>query len=742
MNHRRTVPALLALAVGLATAAVGTTTAAAAPAPTSTAPATTTPATTMPSTTTTVELPTGDQVRVTQDGTGTHVTAGPGAGATAGENYTVLSIPTGTYVLPSSARADIGVSLDPALFDVTNPVLASGSANVAVTFRPGVAPHAVPGVRTTSVSGSVLHGVITSGSARTFGAAVDRRSLAGVSRVAPATTQAAAVTPAFAMDTLTVDVSLPTACASCAPIGVAVVNVDDAHRYNRLFTDVTEPFSISVPKGHYALEADVFGAAATGGGAEWVAMNPQFDVKGDSTVNLDLSTATQSLGVTTPMPATAVGGSTNLARLDPNGIGFEFGDVNATGLPFPVFVAPTTKQPTVGTLSYDFATRLAGPDSRYFYDLDFAGQGKIPADHQFTVSQTGLATIHETFGTSGALEECPSPAHPWGAPFGAACPGIATPPAAADDFVTADPQVEWSDTTFANGIVITPTVVVGGNDQETTNQEWRTFSAGEQIDRHWFSHPEAPNLLAATDEATRVGTGLRFGVTTCAICANGSNDTNLDLFLDPRGTNDTFGPLDPADTADYRVLADGVVVGGGDVSAVHGVVSTAVTMPATAHTDEIDYDVTRDPTANPLSTSSQTVWRFPAKNLTALPANWQCTTAGDTACSVAPALDAVPDLGTSADGTLGTGTDTGSLLVTRLGGGTATVRSVTVKVSYDGGKTWQAVPAASAGSGRYTLSLTVPAEPGTLADLKVNVKGTAGVTFSQTIQNAFAVSAS
>lgn len=734
MKYRRTAAALLALAAGLGTAAVSTT-AAAAPVPTSGQAAA------GAHTVRTVELPTGDQVRVTQDATGTHVTAAPGAGATAGAHYTVVTSPADTYVVPGSARAGVGVTLDPALFDVTAPVMAAGSANVTVTFRPGATPHAIPGIRTTSVSGNELYGVITNGSARTFGAAVGQPALADVSKVAPATPTTGPVTPAFVMNTLTVDVTPPAACTSCAPAIVSVINVDDAHRYSRIIFGVTGPFSISVPKGHYSVLANAFGAT-TSQAAQWMAVDPQFGVNRDSTVHLDLGTATQPVGVTTPMPATQVGGSDNLRRTAANGLATSMGMINATGAPFTDFVAPTTKAPTIGTLDYDFATRVAGPADAahpYVYDLDFAGLGKIPANHQFVVSRAGLATVHESFGAAGAVSECPVAGHPWGLPGGAACPGIATTPAAIDEFVTADPRVEWTDSATANAIVITPTVVVGGDDGENLNQAYRTFTPGEQIGRRWFGHPEAPNLLAGAGQVAGTAGSLSFDHTTCAICATGST---LDLSLDPRGTTDTFGPLDPGDSANYRVLADGAVVRSGDVSAAGGQVDTTIAMPAMAHTYQIDYEVTRDPTANPLSTSSQTSWQFPAWDRFALPDGWACTQAGDTGCSVVPALDAVPDLNTSATGALAPGTDTGSLRVTQLGGGIVTVRSVEVRVSYDGGKTWQAVLVTPAGNGRYTLRLTVPAKPGGFGDLQVTAKAAAGVTFTQTIDNAFTVSAS
>lgn len=694
-----------------------------------------------------VELPTGTQVRLAGS---TALVTGTNSGL--GGVFQTVSLAGDEYVIPAAAESR-GRVIDPSLFDVTHPVLTSGRARVTVTFAAGVRPHAVPGIATTSVSGRTLRGTITASSARAFGAALTGQpggsgatapALAGVSRIAPVLAGQAGPTrhgPQYQMETLTINVTLPPAMTSGAAPEVVIADVDGPNRYSKLITGVSGPFALSVPKGHYAIFASEFGVANRTATAEWFSGRPQFTVSHDSSVTVPLSKAVTPVTAATPKPAAEIGGAASIIRNGLGGSGLGIGVSNATGQPLPMYVAPTGAAPTIGTLDYDFGMRLAAPSSAtvpYYYDLDFSGQGSVPADHSYRVSGSSLATIHDRFGSVDAAFECVYAGHPWGLPLGGSCPGLATP-VSDNDYVTADPQVHWSTSATGYGTEITPTVVIGGRDAEFPNSDFRAFTPGEQVNESWFSQPDAPNLLGLTGEAIRNADGsLTFGQTICSACASGSA---LSLLLNPRGTASGWGALDAADSASYQISADGTVVQSGDLTASAGQLDTTVQMPA-AQTYGIELDTSRDPSANPLSTSTQTIWQVPAAARQALPAGWECTASGGTGCAVVPLLDALTNLPTSDSGTLPSGQVTGSIDVSQLGGTAAAVKSVRLQVSYDGGTTWQAAGLTPEGNGRYRARLAVPATPGSTGGLRVTVTGSSGATFTQTIDNAFAVASS
>ncbi|WP_128433650.1 S8 family serine peptidase [Streptomyces cyaneus] len=64
------------------------------------------------------------------------------------------------------------------------------------------------------------------------------------------------------------------------------------------------------------------------------------------------------------------------------------------------------------------------------------------------------------------------------------------------------------------------------------------------------------------------------------------------------------------------------------------------------------------------------------------------------------------------------------------------LKSLTVKASYDGGRTWKPVTVHSAASGKPYLTLTNPKNPGTVS-FRTNLADTAGNTYTGTIHNAY-----
>jgi hypothetical protein len=681
-----------------------------------------------------VTLVTGDVVETEgQQSRIQAVNSGPGA------LFTTYTQGADRFVVPTSAMPYLGSTLDPSLFDVTK--LAQqpgGQIYVTMAYRPGSHPSAVPGIATTGPG----TGVLTGASERAFGTALTdewrasgglaRTSgpLAGVARIALAGTDtpvAPAVQPDYDMRTLTLNVIDPPAFNGQGG-DVSLMNVDSLRRYNS-FTGVYGTVKISVPAGHYAVMGEWAGADndVAAGMAEWAVSIPQFDVAGDTRVTLDGRTATHELTVGTPRKATSIGNSFATIRTDALGIQSGLASANDTGHDVPLFLAPTQAKVTVGKFAYGIQDRLTSPagfSHPYTYDLDFAGTGQIPAAQDYRVTRSNLATIHQTFGSAGAVDECPS-AYPAGG--GAAplqpCYGF-TSPTSNDEYVTAQRGLVWGDHAEGYGTFIPGTSVVYAT-RDVSDKGWQAFSPGEIRTRDWFGQPDAPtglseNIFAAT--------------TVCSACRTGNT---LDLSLYPRGNDSVYGYLDAgtAETSSYSVYADGALVqqAAGSPS---GDVQAHVALPGAARDYRIDYDVNRDPTLYPLSSSTRTEWRVAARAARRLPSGWECDLASTaTNCSVLPLITVSYHLPANASGRLVRGTVT----LGRVGRPTgADPTAARVQVSFNGGGTWADARLTRDRFGTFGVAFTVPAGA-TKGDLRISAAGRDGSTLSQTVTNAFAV---
>ena len=132
----------------------------------------------------------------------------------------VVTLRGHTYVIPASAMAYLGRTLDPRLFDVTAMQRAGYADRIplAITFKPGTKP-SLPGVTFTKIGAGTARAYVTQDSARTFGAALADQaitdSLAGwpatdalfgsVTGIAPVFPAPGGVTPNFPQSTLIID---------------------------------------------------------------------------------------------------------------------------------------------------------------------------------------------------------------------------------------------------------------------------------------------------------------------------------------------------------------------------------------------------------------------------------------------------------------------------------------------------------------------------------------------------------
>jgi hypothetical protein len=698
-----------------------------------------------------VLLPTGDEVTTTAGAAGTHIrvqAAHPGPDAI----FSTAVVGSDYYVVPASVHGRVGKMLDPALFDVST--LALDAANplpVSISYASGATPHALPGVSLTGTSGNTATGVITADSAKSFGAALDQPAgskaadpFAGVTHIAPAGAAAPPVAkPSFQMETLKINPVLPAGLTVELSASVEIVNLDNSTRYSNIFFN-DAPFAVSLPKGHYSAMFFVEGTRTDQSlPINWFTLDSQFTVSKDSSITLDANTATSEFTATTPKPAQE-DGSLAQVLMEAQAGGGSTGSivVNETGHQSPDFVTPV-KAPTLGTIVTDWVPQLmapAGTASPYVYDLDEHRLGSIPKNENLVATATNLATVHDVFGDGGVATACPVPAHPWGGPIEFDCYGAIQTPGNVDDFFTADSDTTWFKDFGGFGTEIVPQIVINFRDEQFASRQWETFKPGEQLTQHYFTQPEVPSLAPAIVPQSHADGSEDFSHFACPACRNSAG---LDLNVAPFGSPDTNGLLDfDADSASYVVSADGVTVQSGSLGSSRGALSTTVAMPSAATTYGIEYEVTRDPAVNTLSTTTQTSWQIPAKASAPLPTNWRCANGADCT-GVLPLLTSAVSLPTDGEGQLAPGTATGNLTLGTVGvTGAPSVTALTVQVSFDGGAHWKKVPAAPDGTGDYALTVAVPAASATsgFGDLKITARAAGGARLTQTIDNAFAVS--
>jgi hypothetical protein len=184
--------------------------------------------------------------------------------------------------------------------------------------------------------------------------------------------------------------------------GVFVINADNPLR----FDDPVEAFNVfdhgiakfSVPAGHYWAIGDFLSFTGTGG-AERLAVLPQFTVRHSRTVPLSERSATSKIGFTTARPATLQLTGFTMIRGSAKGRTATFGFFDS-GLS--LWVSPTSRRPTVGTLRSFTAGQLTssrnGNNVAYAYNLHYAGpDGIIPPRQHHDATPGSLATVTDRY---------------------------------------------------------------------------------------------------------------------------------------------------------------------------------------------------------------------------------------------------------------------------------------------------------------------------------------------------------
>jgi hypothetical protein len=684
-----------------------------------------------------ITLITGDQVipRHVKGATVRHaVPDGPG------RSFRMLSAGTHRYAFPVTASPYFGRVLDPALFDL-NALTPDGALKVHLTYRPGTSTHDVPGVTVTRQTSGGADGYLTPESATRFGAALasqyvaDQRArdfgghgiFAGVSAIRPATTAAPPVQPHYPMFTLSLTVLDQT--GQPMPAGtIAVVNVDDARKFDTIGNVYQGVARFSVPAGHYMIstEADAVDPA-TGRTTAWLAAIPQLTVTGNQSATVDARTATSQVDVPAPAGTDLKDMFAQYQRNDATGMAV----LNWVyeGSPGGQLWTSPTQPVTAGSLYYFTEWWVTGPDTSY--TAIFPSDGSIPADQSRSIDPADMARIDTGFASDRPNSQVMSNLVGW--PKGIQemlDPDLWLPSGRRTEYITGGHDIPWARNVALGGSPGHPDGFLGGG--------WRYYQPGEQLTENWgvpLRHPQydrntgdGPIGYYYVPAATRRG-------------------DRMVLWMAPFGDSDPThsGYVVGAGRAVWSLYAGDQRVGADDNSYVYG----EMTVPADQENYRLVLDTDRDFDWWRLSTHTHTEWRFPSAHQSggSLPAGWQCDFdsrdgTGPTDCAVLPLLWLDYSLtGAGLDGHAPAGASTlGVTVAPPLGATPTPITGVTVEVSYDDGQTW--APASVAGSGsQFTATYTTPDPASTNGYVSVRTTATdaAGDAVTQTLIRAYAL---
>jgi hypothetical protein len=672
--------------------------------------------------------------------------------ATRGEALTSLKFGGQVMEIPSYALPYLNRGLSPSLFEVSalEKAESGGRLPVQLTFS-GRRP-AVPGLQVTRSSAGTASGYLTASSARAFGAALKRQYLADHSRArfgrdgvfshsvsislagSPAR-RGSGPAPAFQQHTLTVKGrGLSGKPDNGDQIFVASADSSAIPENFGFFFHGAAKFS--VPGGHYwalAMFTDFTRTAA----AVRVVVVPQFTVAGKrTTLHVAAKSATSEFTTAGARPTVTEQAEFDIFRGETHGAPSVFGEA-VSGLS--LWVNPTTRKPTVGTLrTYSTATLVspAHVAPGYVYNLDFPGPaGTIPSQH-FVVAAASLATVTERYyqDVRSAGASIPFGGTPAQLEAGSFVPTLpVTMPAEQTQYFSAGHGILWSSETVTN------VDQFSGGDFDA----FRAYTAGQQVTQDWNRYPlhPAPNVVLpgttglTQDEpsAFRSGNTLNLGVTP---------------FSDNEAGHLGAGFFDNGNarvTGRYVVDQDGKKIAGGN--ALDGI--PPISLSAKPTTIRLALNAARSSSFFRLSPSSHTVWTWRSVRDTGarVPAGWFCTfrivkqrVVLVRQCAVQPMMT----LNYRVEGLSLSGlTPPGGQIIDLTAGhiqvaATRAITGATAQVSYNDGDSWQPATVTAGGSGGFRISYNAPA--GVDVSLRVSARDAAGGSISETILRAYGVS--
>jgi hypothetical protein len=678
----------------------------------------------------TYTLITGDRVSVTSAPDGRPVVRLVGGGDAAA--FQVLTSGSHLYVIPEDAAGYIGQPLALDLFDVTTLEPSSASQpTLAVYYAAGTAPVLPPGLtRQTGHAVSVTDPVAFGHALRA--ARLDQQAgrpdnlFAGITAIRPALA-AAATPPLGALYTVRVK-AFDRRGQRVGGAAVVAANADDVNRYLAAQSFFRGELAFSVPAGHYSFST-YLATVEPGNTVDWtLAAAPDVTITRDTTVVLDARKATQ-VTAGTPRASTATVEELNYQRNSAAGLSFTASFT--TFGPDPLYATPTPAVAT-GELYFYPYFRLVDPDSvpsGYVYDVESAYAGAIPDDLTHTYGPNELATEQATYHSPvpGRSEYEERDGFTTWQAVSVGASSVLAAPGSRTEYVTARPDLLWLHS------IATDADSFGG----VTTDGLRLYAPGEQRAVDWLGQP----MAAGIEQEPSVGQ-------ICPVCRSGDTlSTQLFPYTDSAGQ---FQLPDSTVTEDLALYDGNQQLG----DSPHGFASFPLS--ADPATYRLVYDVSRDAPWWPTSTSVHTEWRFPSAERAPdpLPVGWSCagkgggggrggggSGGGGDGCSFEPLLFTRFTTSAGADDVIPAGS-TATVDVTvfhQHAAPAAPVTTFSAEVSFDGGASWQQVPATAQGEGQYQLSYPQPALADTdgFAALRIHAGDDSGSLVDQTILRAY-----
>lgn len=669
-----------------------------------------------------VQLITGDRVQLTPHGGRLLGAHRPGL---AGQ-LRVSRMHGRTYAIPGTAAAYVGRTIDRSVFDVT--ALAAAERDGRIPLRITGNYRSVPGFVATWRGGRTATGYLRSPDA--FGRALaaqrpDRPLFGGVSDISLDAPAAAPVArPDYPQVTLIVKVT--DRAGKPAEYGdLALVNVDDATKYDFDIPIVNGVARASVPFGDYSALAELDAVDAV-----THSLTSYFLDVTDYIVRVDHQTLrlsarnTVPVGIRTPRPASVSSIVLDWSRDDPTGAGAGYsvlydGDAR-------IFVTPSGT-PRVGRLHWMKVWTLAGKPAHglpYRYDATFEQVDRISANQIDRVTDRRTARVDARFYGDGIRRDSEFFRQPvYAYPYFFFSEFLPEPsPRREIEYVVGPRSVPWTSSFMPDPDLADPF-------SATVDDGMRQFRAGGVTRSDWMRGALWPGIAAPA------GAEPTF---TCFTCRT---DHKMAVFLSP------VTDSDPAHSASvsipahghgshFRLYANGRLIGNEYDS--WGAEFPVRSGPATYRIID-DVSRTQDGFRGSTSSTMDVTFRSAAGLGAPTPGNWVCISTGR--CTVLPILQARIPLPTDLTGALPVGVSTTAVTVGQAPGATpARITSMKLQVRFSGQKHWHYAPVVPLGHGHYRAVLANPsALAGHSASLRLTATDAVGGKLVETVANAYRV---
>ncbi len=684
---------------------------------------------------------------------------GPGRDAGAAGPLRTLTQGGTTEVLPVLAAPYLGQELAPALFEPKALAAAESAGRLPVRITYSAVLPALPGVTITSSGRGTAKGYLTAAGARRFGSAVARQYAAdharasygqdgildGIDITLAGTPTPPVPRPAFRMHTVIVSGTDLSGHPDTGDV-IDLFNVDDSVRFGlSIFPDDNFFFHgtarFSVPAGHYYAVADF----CCNRSAEHVVILPQFTVSPSArptTVHVTERSATSRISFTTARSAVMQDESFQVQRTAEKRGGFE--ESWDAGRRFffahSLWVSPTTAKPTAGTLQSETQASLTSPPGAagtpYSYELDFpAAPGLIPGQH-FTASAANLATIHDRFyqdtKSSGSWCTLGGYIFPNGN-FDLSCMVFPLSlPQDQTEYLSAAPSVVWQ-TNYSSR-------------EGAQADGFRTYRAGQHLTVGWGAYPlhTQPNVETIhlggrlAGEFGRLPSAFRIGnVLSLGVRIRGTRIVTLDVNPFSDNYPGHFGIGDRG-TGTYAIYQNGVRIARGNP--INGI--SPVRLTSRPSLIRFTLTMRRHGPLHKLSPASSTSWTWHSRRQpgATVPSGWDCSINGNSnRCAVQPMMTLDYHIARLAlDGTAPAGPQVIGLDVGHIPpGGQSRISTMTVRVSFNAGRTWQRAAVTALGSGHFRIAFT--ARPGVRVTLRTSAADAAGDSITETIQSSYQI---